>query len=202
MTQKPADYLLFREIVILKSQKLHLSEQGLQNVVNIRARLNWGLSPSLILAFPNTQPVSRPLVNSSIPDPYWIAGFTSGDGGFHIDVSKSSVYKLGVNAKLNFQIGQHDRDKNLMESLVTYLGCGHYMDKPGWGHYRVTQFSDNYDIIMPFFRKYPILGVKALDYADWCLVAEIMKRKEHLTKEGNDKILKIKAGLNKSRDWK
>ena len=89
-----------------------------------------------------------------------------------------------------------------MESLVTYLGCGHYMDKPGWGHYRVTKFSDNYDIIMPFFRKYPILGVKALDYADWCLVAEIMKRKEHLTKEGNDKILKIKAGLNKSRDWK
>ena len=40
ITQKPADYLLFREIVILKSQKLHLSEQGLQNVVNIRARLN------------------------------------------------------------------------------------------------------------------------------------------------------------------
>lgn len=45
-----------------------------------------------------------------------------------------------------------------MESLVTYLGCGHYMDKPGWGHYRVTKFSDNYDIIMPFFIKYPILG--------------------------------------------
>ena len=40
ITKKPADYLLFRQIVILKSQKLHLSEQGLQNVVNIRARLN------------------------------------------------------------------------------------------------------------------------------------------------------------------
>ena len=174
ITQKQADYILFREIVLLKSKKLHLSDKGLQNVVNIRASMNRGLSSDLKLTFPNTQPVSRSLVNSSIPYTHWIAGFSSGDGGFHIDVSKCSVYSLGLNVKLNFQIGQHDRDKNLMKTLVNYFGCGHYMDKQGWGHYRVTKFSDNYDIIIPFFKKYVILGTKSLDFEGWCTVAEII----------------------------
>lgn len=69
ITQKQADYILFKEIVLLKSRKLHLSEDGLQNIVNIRAALNTGLSTYLVSAFPNTQPVSRPLVKSKIPDP-------------------------------------------------------------------------------------------------------------------------------------
>ena len=31
-------------------------------------------------------------------------------------------------------------------------------------------------------KKYPILGVKALDFADFCKVAELMQEKKHLTK--------------------
>jgi hypothetical protein len=35
-----------------------------------------------------------------------------------------------------------------------------------------------------FFKKYPILGVKAQDFEDWPKVAEMIKSKEHLTNEG------------------
>ena len=34
------------------------------------------------------------------------------------------------------------------------------------------------------------------DFADWCQVAELMQNKKHLTPEGLEGILKIKAGIN------
>jgi hypothetical protein len=70
ITKKRADYLLFREILLLKNNKEHLTKEGLQNLVNLRATLNLGLSSELALAYPNTKPVSRPVVdNIEIPDP-------------------------------------------------------------------------------------------------------------------------------------
>ena len=55
------------------------------------------------------------------------------------------------------------------------------------------------DIIIPFFDKYPIIGMKALDFADWCKTAELMKNKAHLTPQGLEEIKKIKQGMNKGR---
>ena len=53
--------------------------------------------------------------------------------------------------------------------------------------------------ILPFFNNYPIQGNKSRDYQDWCRAAEIVKSKDHLTKEGLDNIIKIKAGMNRNR---
>ena len=70
ITQKQSDYLLFKQIVVMMLQGKHLQMEGLQTIVNVRASLNLGLSESLKEAFPETIPVSRPLVDKSkIPDP-------------------------------------------------------------------------------------------------------------------------------------
>jgi hypothetical protein len=55
--------------------------------------------------------------------------------------------------------------------------------------------------VIPFFDKYPLHGVKRLDYLDWCKVASMMQKKEHLTSEGLDQIRKIKMGMNKGREF-
>jgi len=200
ITKKQGDYLLFKEIILLKERKEHLTSEGLQKLVNLRATLNLGLSPQLAAAFPNTNPVSRPVINNTeIPDPNWIAGFTSGEGSFLIDAAKSPAYKLGLNVKLTFQLTQHLRDELLMRSLISYFECGNYNIKKEWGNFLVTKFADNYDIIMPFFKNYPIIGVKSLDFEDWCKAGEIIKTKAHLTPAGLDQILKIKSGMNKRR---
>jgi hypothetical protein len=41
--------------------KEHLTLEGLQKIVNIRATLNYGLSKELQFMFPETIPVPRPL---------------------------------------------------------------------------------------------------------------------------------------------
>lgn len=50
-----------------------------------------------------------------------------------------------------------------------------------------------------FLGKFPLHGSKALDYTDFCRVADIMKDNGHLTADGLEKILKIKEGMNQRR---
>jgi hypothetical protein len=71
ITQKQADYLLFKSAFELIKCKAHLSLEGLDSLVKIKASINKGLSDKLKEAFPNTIPVARPLVvDQKIKDPY------------------------------------------------------------------------------------------------------------------------------------
>jgi hypothetical protein len=59
ITQKQADFLLFKSIIELMSRKEHLNLEGIHKIVNIRASMNLGLSDELKYSFPNTLPVPR-----------------------------------------------------------------------------------------------------------------------------------------------
>jgi LAGLIDADG endonuclease len=63
----------------------------------------------------------------------------------------------------------------------------------------IVKFSDIINIIIPFFEKNYLHGVKQLDYLDWCKVANLMKNKKHHTPEGLELIYSIKSGINRSR---
>ena len=65
--------------------------------------------------------------------------------------------------------------------------------------FRVINFRDNSEIILPFFRKHPILGIKSRDFQDWCKIIDIIREKAHTTSAGFEKILKIKANMNRHR---
>jgi hypothetical protein len=44
-------------------------------------------------------------------------------------------------------------------------------------------------------------GAKALDYLDFCKAINLINNKTHLTKEGLNKIIKIKSGMNSNRKF-
>jgi len=56
-----------------------------------------------------------------------------------------------------------------MKSVVSYFGCGYYksIKNIDVGNFIVTNFSDLTDKVIPFFNKYQIVGVKALDFKDF-----------------------------------
>jgi hypothetical protein len=136
-----------------------------------------------------------------IKNPNWLVGFTSGEGCYHVSIFKS-LTKLGEAVRLNFAITQHYRDEQLMRSLMEYFDCGNlYKDREVF-HYRVGKFSDIENKIIPFFKEYPLQGVKANDFADFCKVAELMVSESHLTKDGLEQIRQIKAGMNRGRELK
>src|ERR1700679_2363513 len=121
-----------------------------------------------------------------------------------VRIFKTAETNLGFAVKLEFIITQGGREEQLMTRrrarerhartslppprLIEYLGCGKiYVYKEGV-HFRVTKYSDLSGKIIPFFQKYSVLGVKALDFKDFCIAAEMMKNKKHLTQEGLDVI--------------
>ena len=200
LTQKRSDYELFKQAIRLMEQKEHLTEAGLAKIVALKASMNTGLSEELKLAFPKVIPVTRPLVeDQEIKDPNWLSGFTTGEGCYYINLHKSASHKLKERVKLVFQLSQHVRDLALMQSLVSTLDCGNIYVDNELVNFKITQFKDLTDKVLPFFQKYPLLGVKSKDFEDFCKVAELMQNKAHLTVEGLDQIRIIKAGMNTGR---
>lgn len=63
----------------------------------------------------------------------------------------------------------------------------------------ITKFFDIENIIIPFFEKYPIFGIKSLDFSDFKKVSEIIKHKLPLTSEGFNTIKNINSKMNQRR---
>ena len=79
----------------------------------------------LKLDFSDVIPVIRPLVkNQKIKYPNWLAGFTSADGCFIVNIRQNSKYKTGFQVILKFIITQHAIDECLLKSLMEFLACG------------------------------------------------------------------------------
>ena len=53
-----------------------------------------------------------------------------------------------------------------MQSFITYFNCGRISKRGEVIDLRVFKFKDIVEKIIPFFKKYPIRGVKALDFDD------------------------------------
>lgn len=205
ISQKKADYVLFKKAYDLIKNKEHLT--NLQNLINIRASMNKGLPERLLSDFPNTVPEIRPEIILSKDDKlidmnYWIAGFVEGEGCFFVKTSKSKTHKLGLSVNLNFIIVQNIRDKELMEEIKLVLNCGSITinESSAIIRFTVTKFTDIQNKIIPFFDKYPLMGNKGKDYEDFKKVSDLMTKKSHLTKEGLDKILEIKSNMNFNRE--
>jgi len=200
ITQKLADYLLFKQSIDLIQKKLHLTEKGLLELVGIKSVLNWGLSEKFKETFPNMIPVVRPKVNiSEIKDVYWLIGFVEGEGSFMVIIQESKSKKTTDNIGLRFVITQHSKDSVLFDNISNYLGCGKCYFSRNEVNLIVSTFSDINNKIISLFNKYPLLGTKKEDYLDFCKVAELMKSKDHLTKEGIENIKRIKSNMNSKR---
>jgi len=200
ISQKYVDYLLFKEAYLLLINREHLTSEGLRKIISIKASINNGLSSSLKEAFPGIIHAVRPLKeNISIYNPQWLAGFTSGEGSFGVKIRNAEGNSKAF-IELIFQINQHVRDKELIACIAEYWGCGKiYKHSVNAVVYRVSKRSDLTEKILPFFLKYPILGIKALDFKDFCFISELIENKAHYSKEGLDQILHIKVSMNSGR---
>lgn len=175
--------------------------EGLNKIVGIRAKSNFGINNNKIKkCFPDLIPIERPTVGVPIvPHPEWLAGFASAESCFYVNVRKPSTMKCGFGVKLTFSLSQHSRDEVLIKSIIKYLGCGILGKNREIVEFIVNRLSDNMTIIIPFFLKYPIKGVKHKDFQDWCKVGNIMLQRKHLTLRGVQRIIVLKSKMNTKR---
>jgi hypothetical protein len=146
--------------------------------------------------------VLRPeVINQEIPDIQWVIGFSEGESCFFIDIMNSKTHKVGYRVKLKFQITQHSRDLELMNTLLKWLDCGNLIEIVGRSAVDIviTNISDIESKIVPLFTEFPLKGNKNLDFLDFCKALKSIKNKDHLTAEGLEYIQKIKSQMNSKR---
>ena len=199
ITQKRADYLLFKQAIALIKNKEHLSIEGLLKLVGIKATLNWGLSDKFKEIFPTVKAAVRPSViyNSSdvkVKSLNWIRGFIEGEGCFQVITQNRNV-------GLRFSLTQHIKDEELLKDIAIYLNIGRYYKSPtrNEGQYLITIFSDINNKLIPFLKEYPLLGVKQEYFLDFLKIAKLIESKTHLTDEGLDTIKLIQSNMNSKR---
>lgn len=86
-----------------------------------------------------------------------------------------------------------------MKSIAEFFNCGKVSLNRNTYVFRVFNLSDINEKIIPFFKNYPIQGVKYKDFQDFIKVYELMKDNKHLTIEGLNQIKEIKANMNSVR---
>lgn len=135
--------------------KAHLTHEGILEIFSIKSSLNLGVNSELKVNFPDLVPALRPVVDKLADlDGDWVAGFVSGDGSFLANFTKPTSGKQSYVVSLEFKVTQHERDKELLNSLISFFGCGSLQNKggkfPAWD-YRCRKFQDITSKIIVFF---------------------------------------------------
>lgn len=132
-------------------------------------------------------------------NPNYIVGFVDGEGCFSITINRNNQRLPEV--RLLFEIELREDDESILVEIQKVLDCGNiyrleYARYEKWRphvKYKVSNFTDIYEKVIPFFKQYPLQAKKRLDFEKFCQVAELIKTKSHLTEEGIGKIQVLKA---------
>jgi len=129
--------------------------------------------------------------------PWFVTGFADGEGCFWINIFRDKSFKTGWRVKLFFQINLNKKDYVLLEQIQNYFGAGKiYKNKNSDSiQYLVTSVKDLL-LIQKHFDKYPLHTKKRADFELWKKAFDLIQNKEHLTTQGLQKIVAIKASLN------
>ena len=195
VTLKIKDYLVFKNIVLLIEKGEHKSLSGLLKIFSLRAILNKGL-PSFIKAeYPNITPAVEPEFKlSNYLNSHWLSGFITAEGSFFISIYSNEKRKAGYAVSLVFSLSQDLRDLELLNRLVNYLGCGIVREHPNRNTAELI-ITKNEDInlkLIKFLIKFPLSGVKLLDFERFKQVSFLIENKMHLTQDGIELIKTIK----------
>jgi|TARA_B100001971_G_C17895677_1_gene385381 hypothetical protein len=131
----------------------------------------------------------------------WITGFTDGEGCFHISINKLPKMSLGWQVLPEFRIVQHEKDESLLYKIKNYFGFGdvkiNRIDHHGTRKEFRVRGLENLNKIIEFFEENELQTSKKKDFEIFSKVIILMDNKEHLTKQGLDKIANLISQMNR-----
>jgi len=97
---------------------------------------------------------------------------------------------------LTFNVSQIGTE--VLDHLRSVLGAGTMRGRPdGVYYFEVTKLGDLEERIFPFFERFPLRGPKRNDLAVFRQIAELVRRREHLSPRGVERILEMRRSMNR-----
>ncbi len=130
-------------------------------------------------------------------DASWISGFVDGEGCFHIAINKLEKMTLGWQVLPEFRVVQHERSEQVLHKIKSYFGFGSVRINNGDRKEFRVRGLENLNRIIKFFNENPLHTIKKRNFEMFSEVIHMMNNKEHLTKEGLDKIANLVSRMNR-----
>jgi len=129
---------------------------------------------------------------------WFITGLADAESSFVVNIIKDDTRSTKYNTQVSFELNLNYKDKVLLENIKYTLGVGNifYNSNDKTYKFKVSNINDLSNVIIPHFKKYYLITQKRVDFELFSKIIEIIKNKEHLTKEGLQKIVNLKTTLN------
>jgi LAGLIDADG DNA endonuclease family protein len=127
---------------------------------------------------------------------HYLAGFTDGEGSFHVSFRRRGDYAIPWRVSLCFNVSQ--RDRIILTLFEQHLKCGTMRSRAdGVWYYEVNTFTAIVENVIPFFDRFGFLSKKKQrDFAKFKQIAALIQEGRHLSREGIDEILAIRRDMN------
>ena len=130
----------------------------------------------------------------------YLSGFADGEGCFCVTFNKSKRHKFGWDIRPSFSVSQNSDRAKVLGIFKSYFKCGSIRpdrsDKTL--RYETRSISSLVGKIIPHFERYPLLSEKKRDFDIFSEICRKMYRKEHLTTDGFNEIVRASVALNSS----
>ena len=140
------------------------------------------------------------LITEAPLDPWWLVGFVDGEGCFSVAVHRQPSARRSGGWQMTpvFQVYQHEKARRLLERIQEHFDCGRVVSKGPRNQvltFSVSKLADLEARIVPFFERYQPL-VKLEDFRRFAEIVRSMRRKEHLERDGFERLLRLAYEMN------
>jgi hypothetical protein len=142
----------------------------------------------------------------------WVVGFVDGEGCFSIGFNRQPDrlnrrgYKTGYQVSHRFAVTQGVKSIACLEELHSFFGVGriftnrrHDNHREHLAQYIVDRRAELIEVIIPFFRRFPMLSAKQEDFEKFAMCMELVERGRHLTPAGLVEIAEIVQTMNRKK---
>lgn len=125
---------------------------------------------------------------------HYLAGFAHGEGSFMISCRRRADYVRGWKISAAFNVSQADPEPLLL--FRETLGCGSVRrgGNNGW-YFEVNSLRDLRQVVVPFFRRFPLMGAKARELEVFRAAVEMLSRSP-LSEVDYVEVLRLREGMN------
>lgn len=158
----------------------------------------------------NTKINKLPLKQGLLDKDSWFSGFVDAEGSFYVQHSKTEngAKKRKISCRLRIEQRMinpvtNNSYFNVLSELALFLNCNLLArkQKTTGNEYFILAASSkvSLQIIIDYFKKYPLLSSKYLDYKDWKKVALLILENKNYTDHGINLTDSVRNNMNRKR---
>ena len=139
----------------------------------------------------------------------WVIGFVDGEGCFSISFVRQPSrttrqgYKTGYQVTHEFVVTQGAKSIDCLHAIQKFFGVGQVLVNKRYDNHKehlyryvVRKRSELLDVVIPFFRNYPLRTAKSQDFAKFARCVELVQTQSHLSPAGLLSLVEIAQTMN------